>query len=398
MTARSRILEKKLLKQSIATLIISVIASIISGVFLGKSEQLLLLVPGLIILIPGAIDLRGNIFAALGSRIGSALHLGLAKAELNLKNKTVTDNIYSTFTLNLSMSAILGILAWLISTLIGVRHIGVSTFVFISVIGGLLSGIILLFITFLFSFKSFKRGWDPDNIVAPLIATIGDFITIPILLLVTYLSFDVPNILLVSVVIVIITTAHFLYIYLSKKEFTKIISQSILVLIISGFLSSISGVFIESDISYFIALPGLLVLFPAFIAQGGNIGNIFASRISTKLHLGTISLTFDRKMRKEIINMYVISIIIFPALGLFSYIASAFSGIVTMSLLKLTELLFISGIILTAIVIFASFFMALLSFRFNWDPDNTLIPIVTSVADILGVYALLLVINVIGVV
>jgi len=75
----------KSLKQSIIVLLISSITAIIAGLFLGYSKEILLILPGLIILLPGAIDMRGSIFAALGSRLSSSLHLGLVE-RFNIKN------------------------------------------------------------------------------------------------------------------------------------------------------------------------------------------------------------------------------------------------------------------------------------------------------------------------
>ncbi|MFN4133259.1 MAG: magnesium transporter, partial [Candidatus Hadarchaeales archaeon] len=49
---------------------------------------------------------------------------------------------------------------------------------FIATASSLLSGVILAFLTALISIISYRHGLDPDNIVAPLIATVGDYLTI----------------------------------------------------------------------------------------------------------------------------------------------------------------------------------------------------------------------------
>jgi len=60
----------KTLREGYGAIILSIITDILAGVFLGKSHEILQWMPGLIILIPGAIGLRGNIFGSLGSRPG----------------------------------------------------------------------------------------------------------------------------------------------------------------------------------------------------------------------------------------------------------------------------------------------------------------------------------------
>jgi len=48
----------------------------------------------------------------------------------------------------------------------------------IAVFAGFLSGLILALLTVFVAVKSYARGWDPDNITSPTMATIGDFVTI----------------------------------------------------------------------------------------------------------------------------------------------------------------------------------------------------------------------------
>jgi len=57
-------------------LVISSIGDLAAGATLGFMTDTLALLPGLMILIPPAIGMRGNIFGALGSRLGTAMHVG----------------------------------------------------------------------------------------------------------------------------------------------------------------------------------------------------------------------------------------------------------------------------------------------------------------------------------
>ena len=49
--------------------------------------------------------------------------------------------------------------------------------ILIVMIAGLISAIILTLLTIVIIFLVFKRGYDPDNITGPALATFGDIVT-----------------------------------------------------------------------------------------------------------------------------------------------------------------------------------------------------------------------------
>src|SRR5205814_981833 len=57
-------------------LLISSGADLVTGLALASITNTLKALPGLIILIPAAIGMRGNIFGGLGSRLGTQIHAG----------------------------------------------------------------------------------------------------------------------------------------------------------------------------------------------------------------------------------------------------------------------------------------------------------------------------------
>jgi len=62
------------IRQSLIALGILTITSAIAGVALGENTEWLDDLPGLLLMIPAALALRGNVFGALGSRLGTAIH------------------------------------------------------------------------------------------------------------------------------------------------------------------------------------------------------------------------------------------------------------------------------------------------------------------------------------
>ncbi|MDO9045106.1 MAG: magnesium transporter [Methanobacteriaceae archaeon] len=101
---------KRVLGESFVAIFISIFGGIIAGVFLSLMTEQLEAFPGLMVLIPGAIGMRGNIFGALGSRLASNLHIGTLSPELK-KSSVLSYNITASLILTLLMSIFLAFMA-----------------------------------------------------------------------------------------------------------------------------------------------------------------------------------------------------------------------------------------------------------------------------------------------
>ena len=168
-------LAKEMLKQSLPLLIICGLGGILAGNTFSAMVDILKDIPGLIVVIPAVIALRGNISTALGSRLGSAYHLGIINAE-NMWNEELKQNIYGSLLLSLTMSIIIGFLAYGTSLLFHVYPDPIQL-ISIVIIAGISSGLILMVLTVMIIYLVFRRGYDPDNITGPALATFGDVIT-----------------------------------------------------------------------------------------------------------------------------------------------------------------------------------------------------------------------------
>ncbi|MBC7219204.1 MAG: magnesium transporter [Hadesarchaea archaeon] len=163
--------------QGLSILIICAIIEILAGDVLGRmGEKLTVTLPGLILIIPPLLDLRGNVNGALASRLGTALHTGILEPKFSMSDE-LKINVASSLILSLIASATIGVIASLISLLFGISAINFITLIIVAVAAGFISGVILAVLTVAVSIFSYIRGWDPDNITAPLMATLGDLIT-----------------------------------------------------------------------------------------------------------------------------------------------------------------------------------------------------------------------------
>lgn len=174
MIAKSK---KSIIFQQIFVLSVCAIFDLFAGSMLEGMRRSIEILPGLVVMIPPLIGLRGNIGCALGSRIGTALHLGTIKPKFFL-SKEMKVNIISAIIVSMLGSLAVGIMSFAFTLLAGVEAMSVFSFLFIALFSGILSGIILTPVTILISILSYKEGWDPDNVTGPVMTTIGDIIAI----------------------------------------------------------------------------------------------------------------------------------------------------------------------------------------------------------------------------
>src|SRR2546430_11824528 len=84
--------------QGLAALLISSGGDLLAGLTLGAITHTLETLPGLLVLVPAAIGMRGNIFGALGSRLGTAIHTGKFRGSRRART-AVGQNILALLTL-----------------------------------------------------------------------------------------------------------------------------------------------------------------------------------------------------------------------------------------------------------------------------------------------------------
>jgi mgtE-like transporter len=158
---------------------ISVTGGVIAGAMLAQWLDKIALVPGLLILLPGFLAMRGNISGSLAARIGAALHLGLLKHRNH--RHFIHVNAVAAFTLSIMVAVFLGIVAFGATWLFfGVRS---TDIILVALIASVISNIILIPLTTRTAVWLFRKGHDPDNIMGPYITTVGDIVSVASLIL-----------------------------------------------------------------------------------------------------------------------------------------------------------------------------------------------------------------------
>jgi len=162
--------------------LLATVGGVIAGIIFSGMTDELKMIPGLIVIYPGVLGLRGNISSTLGSRLGSAIHMGLITG-FDRHNPELTNNISGSLLLSFITAILLGILGHFVTLALGFESAGAFKLILICVISAMTSGVILSFVAVLLAIGMFRFGFDPDNVVTPSIATIGDIISMLMLFL-----------------------------------------------------------------------------------------------------------------------------------------------------------------------------------------------------------------------
>lgn len=192
----------KIYRQIIFVLILCGLGGIFAGTVLENITRFISHVPGLIVLIPSIIAMKGNIFTTLGARLGSATHMGIISSD-DMFNRELYENVKGSFFLAIIMSIVIGIFAssstYLLYWLGWVEPPNVVLIILISFLATLVTSAILIGFTILIVYIAFKRGLDPDNITGPILATLGDFIALMNIFLITSVVLKVAQMMGVGV-------------------------------------------------------------------------------------------------------------------------------------------------------------------------------------------------------
>jgi len=161
---------------------VSIIGGLAAGTILAVYTDKILLIPGMLILLPGFLEMRGNISGSFASRLSSGLFLGVIKPNADVDTKIIKGNLIASFFLAILLSFSLGLIAFLFNFFV-LRTLTFSI-ILIPVIAGVLANVIEIPLTLFVTFYLFRKGHDPNNIMGPFVTSTGDLTSVISLLLV----------------------------------------------------------------------------------------------------------------------------------------------------------------------------------------------------------------------
>jgi mgtE-like transporter len=383
--------ESRSIRAGSSALAIGLAATLVAGVVLGSAEERLEAVPGLLVLIPAAIGMRGSIFGALGSRLATGIHTGEFRPDLRHRSY-LGRQVEAATILSFASATQAGLLAWAMSAILGLRTIPLLDLVAVSLLGGLLASVVLLFVTIGMSVRAHRRGWNMDDVGAPVITAGGDLVTLPALLAAT-LVLRAPTAATILGIVGIVAFAAGLWLGWRSPEPTirRIVRESMVVLTIAVTIDVLAGVVVEARATEQFGAAALLILLPPFIANCGSLGGMLASRLASKLHVGQLAprLLPGRIAALDVSITVLLAFLAFGGVGIAGWAAADLvPGVDALGLTTTVGISLLAGLMATPILAIVAYVAATTSFRFGFDPDNHGIPIVTATMDLAGVVCL----------
>jgi mgtE-like transporter len=391
--------ERRTLRQGLAALLIGTVAAFVAGITLGSITDTLTRLPGLIILVPAVLSMRGTIFGSMGARLATTTHAGLFEVT-RARTGVLYREGFVAIVLTLSSALYLAILAKASAAAFGLESVRLLDLITISVIGGMVDSAIILALTVGLSVLSFRRGYDLDAVSTPIVTAVSDMVTVPTLFLATFLvQVRLLSTIVGVLAIILALLATIRGALTDLLQARRILLEMTLVVILTPVLDILAGTVLQTRLERFSAFPGLLVLVPPFVAAAGSLGGILCSRLSSKLHLGLVTPTGipESAALPDAGLTMAFSVVIFLLTGALGLGFAALAGKAYPGASPMVWGTVAAGIVATLEVIVFSYYIAIGTTRRGWDPDNHSVPIITSVMDLAGVLTFLFVLSLFGV-
>ncbi len=388
-------------RQGFVALVLNSSTSLVAGAILGSLTATFERRPGLLVLVPAAIGLRGNVFGSLGNRVSTSIHAGELQLRLR-RSTTLGQNVLAASALTLGMSVVIVVVAVGVSIGLGLGHtIGLADLAVVSIGGGTLASLPVLAATLGLAAGAVRFGWDLDNVTAPLVSTLGDVLTLPALwlatgllglgLVTTGLGWGLAAVALVVLV---------LGFRASQPLLRRIVRTSLPVLVAAAAISALAGVVLERRLLTFSALPALLILVPAHLSSAGALGGILSGRLSSKLLLGLAPPTAvpSRVARRDLWFVAALSVPVFALNGLGASLTAHLLGEASPGIGYIVGASLLAGGMAMAVVMAIGYYGTIVAVRTGIDPDTYGIPLTSSAVDLVGALTLIMAITALGLV
>ena len=390
--------ERRTRRQGLVALVLSTLAAFVAGLTLSAITGTLEELPGLLILIPAAVGMRGVISGATGARLGTSIATGLFEVSWH-RGGVLRHNAMIGVVLTLASSLYVAALARLAAVAFHEPGIPLTDLVTISVVGGAIGAVLVLVATIGLAVVSFRRGYDLDVVATPVITAVGDMVTLPALFVATFL---VRSELVSSVTATLCVVAAIAGIVLgirAEPTIRRTLAEMTGVLLLVPILDVLAGTLLESQSERFFRYPGLLLLIPPFISQAGALGGILSSRLSSKLRLGVITPRGLPEAPALVDGSLVVAfgIAIFAFIGLLGAGLAEAIGEAAPAVSTTVWGTVLSGFLLLPVILLVGYYLAVGTERFGLDPDNHTVPLCTGLMDLAGVVAFVAAMSLLGV-
>nr|CAD7570568.1 unnamed protein product [Timema californicum] len=360
-------------------------------------------VPEIIILVPALLGLKGNLEMTLASRLST---------EANLGHMEDTKEQWSMIVGNLTLVQCQAIVVGLMSAVVAVIMVAISRQEFdlshtlllcsCSVITSSIASLILGLITATVIVLSHWFHINPDNVATPIAASLGDITSLALLSWVATLLYEViDKVYWISPIIIgiyILVIPFWVWVAKKNKYTNSVLYNGWTPVVLAMLISTFGGFILDILMSNY---TGLAAFQPVINGVGGNLVSVQASRLSTALHqsseLGT--LPPDSRICISPVDVYcsnqpyavttrVLMIMVIPGHLTFVYAISLIQkGDASLTPLFVCFYL-LAAFVQVAILLYVAYVLTYFFWLQKVDPDNSTIPYLTALGDLLGIVLL----------
>ncbi|XP_026668972.1 solute carrier family 41 member 1-like isoform X2 [Ceratina calcarata] len=361
----------------------------------------------LIILVPALLGLKGNLEMTLASRLSTQANLGHMDTP-----KEQWQMIVGNLVLIQCQAIVVGFLGSVVAIGMGVFRNGFSISLdhayllcASSLVTASLASFVLGLITAGVIVFSRHCHINPDNVATPIAASLGDITSLALLSWISTIlheSINNKQDWLAPLVIACYVLVTPLWVWIAKRnKYTNdVLYSGWTPVMIAMLISSCGGLILEFMVSRF---ENLTVFQPVINGVGGNLVAVQASRISTALHkqaeLGTLLIppghTHPVIFITPIANFFgkgiharttrVLMAMVIPGHIIFIYLINYMKD----GNASLTPLFVFVYLCAATLQVAALLYIAYIMIHWMWkrkiDPDNSAIPYLTAMGDLLGI-------------
>ncbi|EYC10268.1 hypothetical protein Y032_0056g2647 [Ancylostoma ceylanicum] len=363
-------------------------------------------VPEIFILVPALLGLKGNLEMTLASRLSTLANLGhldnpTQRREVVLSNlaliqvqATVIAFLASAFAMALAWIP-RGQLDWSHAALLCASSL--ATACCASLILSILMAMVVIF--------SRKYDINPDNVATPIAASLGDLTTLAVLSMFGSVFLEAhltESWLNVTIIIVLLLIAP-IWIRLALRDdgAKEVLSDGWSPIIFAMLMSSGGGFILENAIRQY---PNVAIFQPVINGVGGNLAAVQASRLSTYFHqsatLGELPdgwvlqrfHSFKRAFFSKDTDSRSARVLLFlvvPGHIAFNWLIRVFhfGSIVPPHGALFTSLYLIAALTQVVILLYVCQYMVAVMWTWRINPDNSAIPYLTALGDVLAYVA-----------
>jgi mgtE-like transporter len=179
-----------------------------------------------------------------------------------------------------------------------------------------------------------------------------------------------------------------------------IVKQGGVAITTSVIVDSFAGVLLNAKMEALLSIPILLVLLPSLMDMTGDIGCMVGSKIATFLHLGLVRPRLEKNpyLMRYAAAVMTVAVLTSLYLTFLAVAASHLLGLSAVEPLKVLAVVLACSVSISVIAFLVGMVAGFVTFKHGWDPDNTTIPIVTAVCDIMGAMLLLSAASLVGII